>query len=146
MRPAYLVSALFFNFCHHKRLFADVRICKQAHTYFCAKFLKLRKLPRSMMGGNVVIPCLLGSEEIRSIFFSALNCILISQFCTMLSYDFRSVPNFSYRDTYSDHIFKDCRDLLSNSKAKNNSASHSQLKSQFGTYSFFLFGDLPRLI
>jgi len=110
---------VFDNFCHHKRLFADVRSCKQIHTQFFAKFLKLEKLTRSMMGGNLVISCPLCSEEIRSKCFFCFKLYFNSAILyDMLSYDFRSDPHISYRNACSDHIFKDCRDLPHSHKVK----------------------------
>jgi hypothetical protein len=122
---------VFDNFSRYKCLFADVRSCNQIHIYFFAKFLKLGKLTWSMMGGNLVISCPLGCEEIRSkCFFFCFkfyfNSVILYD---MLSYDFRSDPNISYCNASSEDIFKDCRDLPPNPKVKNNSASHSLLNS-----------------
>jgi hypothetical protein len=75
---------VFDKFCLHKRLFADVRSCKQRHTHFCAKFLKLGKPPVSMMGGNLVVSYPLGSKEIRWTFsFRLWIVFIIPQFCTI---------------------------------------------------------------
>jgi len=88
---------VFDKFCLHKCFFADVLSCKQIHTHFCATFLKLGKPPLSMMGGNLVISCPLGSEEIWSKFsFRLWIVFVIPQFCTICYHmTFDLTPIFS---------------------------------------------------